>query len=377
MGLRGTWGLGTISGVIALGALARPAHACGGGLVTTTELDPSVGDTQRVVMSMHDGVTDIVAQIGVPRTTADYGALLPEPSEPTLDPNPVSADDLEELDRETVPKVMLEGRSGDGGGCGCGAAEMAGSKGTPGAVAVSQPTDIGPVTAVVLSATDGSAVRTWLDENGFTIPAEDTALIDDYSGAGRYFIAVKRNQAAATDAPTSIGVHFRLPVAHAELPLRFARLGAAPKVAFTVFLFAEDTLVPAAPFEVATLDGLDADVLRTLGYASAVEDASHRNGGHGFVLEGSRQTLELGKAVENLELLLGASRTSKVTRLATVLERDELQEDAHFTEVFTDEVPNERVLSSNAGAAQASGALVGLALCVRRRRRRGDRSPAG
>ena len=162
MRLTGLVVVGMIAACSALGALTRSAHACGGGVVAGRELDASVGDTQRVVMSMHDGVTDIVVQIGVPATTADYGALLPEPYEPTLNPNPVPASELDELDRQTAPQIFVTEGDGDSGGIGCfcaGSRSQQASGDTPSRVAVSQPTDIGPVTAVVLTATDGAGVQ--------------------------------------------------------------------------------------------------------------------------------------------------------------------------------------------------------------------------
>jgi hypothetical protein len=351
--------------------LVRPAKACGGGVVTTTELDTSVGATQRVVMGVHDGVTDIVVQIGVPETTADYGALLPEPYEPTLDPNPVSASELDALDEQTAPQVFETDAGDDGGiGCPCVMGSMEGdAKGTPRDVDVSQPTDIGPVTAVVITATDGAALRAWLGDNGFKIPAKHDALIDEYSGPARYFIALKRNQAAATGGPTSIGVHFTLPVAHAELPLRFARLGAASKVTFTVFIAAPETLVPAPPFETTTLAGLDGLTLRLFGYAAAVEAVSARNGGHGFVLEGSYRLSELDARLGALGRLLGGGDPT-ISRLTTITTKSSLDTDAHFTEAFTDDVPRERFLSNKLDVSKASAVMLVLALLARRPRRR-------
>src|SRR6478735_7058337 len=80
------------------------ALACGGGGVTS-----KVGVTtnaQRIFMSVRaTGTTDIVAQIAVPKTTADYGVLIPVPDEPTLDSEPVSAEDLNALDKATAPVI--------------------------------------------------------------------------------------------------------------------------------------------------------------------------------------------------------------------------------------------------------------------------------
>ena len=78
-------------GALVLATLASaPALACGGGGVAS-----KVGVTtnsQRIFMSVRAaGTTDIVAQITVPETTADYGVLIPVPDEPALDSKAVSA----------------------------------------------------------------------------------------------------------------------------------------------------------------------------------------------------------------------------------------------------------------------------------------------
>ena len=95
---------------------------------------------------------------------------------------------------------------------------------------VSEPVAIGPVTAVTLTADTGDAVNAWLADNGFVIPAADQALVADYAGPGRYFIAIRRSDTAATQVPSSVGVHFTLAGDQRALPMRFARLGAAPTV---------------------------------------------------------------------------------------------------------------------------------------------------
>src|SRR5262245_24258105 len=168
---------------VSLGA-PEVAQACGGGGVVSTRPESIGADAQRVLIAVHDdGVgggadgTDVVTQITVPATTEDYGVLLPLPSEPTLDPNPVSAAELEQLDKATAPEIGIADEDSDGGwSCGCGSASEAGG-GTKGdGVRVSEPVDIGPVTAVTLAGTT-DAVNGWLDENGFVISEAAQATI--------------------------------------------------------------------------------------------------------------------------------------------------------------------------------------------------------
>src|SRR5688572_6094921 len=112
-------------------ATPRAADACGAGGVVSTSQAGSVGsDAQRVILAVNQGVsggpatTDVVVQLGVPETTQAYGALIPVPSEPTLDPNPIFANAIDTLDEETAPKIVSQENDSGSSGCGCTGAAM-------------------------------------------------------------------------------------------------------------------------------------------------------------------------------------------------------------------------------------------------------------
>ena len=109
--------LASLVSIAAVLASARAARACGGGVVSTPIAGTIGADAQRIVISVHGGVTDIVTQIGVPATTAEYGVLIPVPGEPTLDATPVKSAELDTLFSATAPSVRLSVPD-DGGGCG-------------------------------------------------------------------------------------------------------------------------------------------------------------------------------------------------------------------------------------------------------------------
>ena len=233
----------------------------------------------------------MITQIGVPNTTADYGVLIPLPSEPTLDSTPVASADIDNLDRQTAPRLIpIRQQRGRHPGSRLRLRLDQGRRehrrNEPG-VRVSAPVAIGPVTAVTLTADTGDAINGWLADNGFVIPAADQSLVADYAGPGRYFIAIRRSDTAATHAPSSVGVHFTLAGDQRGLPMRFARLGGAPTVAFTVFVAAYTVAAPADPFAALTIDDLDRGTLNNTGYAGAVSKAVSAHGNHAFVLEGS------------------------------------------------------------------------------------------
>jgi hypothetical protein len=362
-----------------LGVVAYPAPvlACGGGGVTTVSEQAVVDNAQRIVISVTErGTTETIVQIGVPVTTADYGVLIPTPAEPTLDETPVSESALQALDKATSPTIVVEERTQEEDGCGC--LPMAGggdddSTSAPGrGVSASEPTNIGPVTAVTLTATDETELAAWLADNGFIIPEDRQALLDQYVGAGRYFIAVKRNDSTAPGGPTSIGLHYTLQGDHRLLSLAFARLGAAPTVAFTLFLFAPELAFPSPPFQALTLNDLEPALLAEHRYADAVQRAVKAHGAKAFVVEGGSST-----APAPLSLPSGfVDKDAAFVRLSTVLAASDLTEDATFFTPGSEPIEHSRTIRVYGEAAlPASVGLLGFVALAWSLRRRGRSWP--
>lgn len=355
-------------------------EACGGGGVVSSRPGSVGANAQRVLLSVRsrDGsgagqttTTDVITQIGVPDTTSDYGVLLPLPTSPTLDPTPVAAAELELLDEATAPQIVRREPS-ESSGCGClGATGGDVSKGENGTGArVSEPVSIGPVTAVVLSGTT-DAVNAWLADNGFVISATDQATVAAY--AGYYFVAIRRNEQAALGGPSSIGIHFTMPGDHREVPLRFASLGAAPTVAFTLFLAVDELAGPSPPFTALTLADLDTGLLRAGSYAQAVQNAVRAHGNRAFVLE-SRTPIEALQGIIGTRIASFIDGGATLTRMSTIVPADALSEDAHFHTLYEGAVPsdwyvsNPKVLGSREASMGAVAVLL-LAGALRRRRR--------
>jgi hypothetical protein len=358
------------------------ALACGGGGVTS-----QVGVTmnsQRIFMSVRAaGTTDIVAQITVPETTADYGVLIPVPDRPTIDSEPVSAADLQALDLATRPVISSATHDSGGSGCGCiGAGATAGGDDDSGkaanrGVVVSTAVTIGPVVAVSLSGESGDDVRAWLVDNGFSLPASDQATFDRYVGAGNHFIAIRRSEGAATGAPSSIGIHYTLVGDHRMLSLGFTRIGAASKLALTLFLAAPETVGPSEPFKALTLNDLDSATLRRNAYALAVETAVAARDSKAFVLESSTPFDAIAASAPGLSRFTDAGAV--ITRATTVVVREKIAEDAVFATPFKGDVPAQRSVSLDTGGVRYAGmGSIGLLLMARalRRRARG-RQPSG
>ena len=360
-------------------AAPRAAVACGGGGVTSAS-SGVLADTQRIFMSLRASTTEVVVQIGVPATTADYGVLIPVPSQPTLDAQPVAEADLAALDDATAPKIYVTEPDDSSGGCGCIGASGPDSKGGVGnggsEVSVSEPVNIGPVEAVVLTGDSGDALATWLTAHGFALSAADQAIVAAYGGAGTYFIAVRRSDTAADGSPTSIGLHYTLAGAHRKLSLGFARVGAAARVSFTLFLAAPQAMGPAAPFAALTLSDLDPVLLRGGNYAGAVASAVAARDAKAFVVEKAIPKSALASTV-GAGLLGLTDDGAIVTRMSTIVAAESLHDDATFSGPYQGDVSGQRRIYSSTSLPRAHIAVVGmfpmLALAAslwRRRRRR-------
>ncbi len=351
--------------VLGLGLLgSASAWPCGGGGVASQA--GVVTNSQRVFISVRAaGTTDIVAQIAVPQTSADYGVLIPVPSEPTLDSSPVSSADMDSLDQSTRPSINHYSTGSSDSGCGCLGAgandDDSSATGSGNGVVVSDPVEIGPVIAVSLTGDNADAVRGWLTDNGFALPDDDAATLGGYVGDGRYFIAIRRRDNAATGAPSSIGVHYTLVGDHRTLSLGFTRIGAAPKLAFTVFLAAPQTTGPSAPFSALTLDELDSAPLRRGDYAGAVEAAVKAHDSKAFVLENATQFSRVVTFGSGLARFADAN--VMLTRATTVVARENLSDDVIFGTRVTRYVPSQRTASLNAVRVRyASMGSLGLLL---------------
>ena len=392
--------------VVAAALPARPVAACGGGGVTTTVITDSskaaVADSQRIVLALHDAGlasarTEIIAQIGVPGADSDFGVVIPVPGRPEIDPEPVSMKDLDALDRYTKPTIITthvvdtDSGGGEGFGCGCASAgdDDSSSKGetagTPATVSVSAPVNVGPATAVVLESDDGSALTAWLDENGFAIPAEQQAIVDHYVELGDAFIAIRRNDSAPPDGPTSLGLHYTLRGDHRQLSFMFARIGAAPTVAFTVFVTAPTVAFPAAPYAAVQLSALSDSTLRT-DYSAAVAEAVAARNSQAFVIEGTYGAPTGATLSPAFRELLGIDTATGniTTRASTIVAGDTLSTDARL-DIQGFPVSNSVTLEPSAvrrpNARESSVGVLSLVLAARalrrRFRRRGNSAPAG
>lgn len=314
---------------------AGEAQACGGGV--TTDVGTLAVDVQRAFFSVGGGSTDVVVQIRVPSADADYGIILPVPDQPTLDSTPVDSAELSSLEHQTRPALYLGG--GGGGSCiGCAAAGADNEKGT---LDVSDPVDIGPVTAVIINASDSSELTTWLNANGFVVPTSFQLIVDGYIGGSGYFIAFKRNDTAPPSGETSVGIHYTVPGETLGYPLRIAAMGAGPELAVTVFIAASEGVAASTPFTTLTLDDIDATTVDNDGYGAALQTAVAAESNRAFVIEGvfSMTELSLGPTLSSL-----TDSSQVITRLSSVFDTNSMDVDVLFNDAAPQNVPREIIV---------------------------------
>jgi hypothetical protein len=335
-----------------------PAAACGGGAVALATIAPGV-DTQRIFLAYDDQRTEVVTVVTVPRGVDGVGVLIPVPALPSLDPDPVPIDELDRLTADTNPRILIPS-SNEGPACGCptlGGSAAKDGTGSAGGVQIGAAVVIGPVTATILDGKSIGALEAWLDDNQFVIPPDKQALLQNYTGVDRLFVAIRRGSGVSTSdggssdaspgggAVTAVGIHMSLPGDQRLLPLRFARLGAGPEVGFTVFVAATTGVKASPPFETLSIADLDEERLRGGGYSAALLGLAVARDNHAFVAEHRASVKELentGAIGPHLKALLAPEQI--LTRLSTRLPSTGLTDDVDFTRPDTSAVPTQRTL---------------------------------
>ncbi|MDP2340949.1 MAG: DUF2330 domain-containing protein [Deltaproteobacteria bacterium] len=356
--------------VVATLGFAPRAGACVSGIVSEGSLVTQ--QSQIAFISKHATTTDIALLLSVPSADQDFGALIPLPGggEPTVDPQPVDAEDFGILEASTRPQFIdFSGDVGGGGGLfSCGSPTLAGdnAKGEDRGVVAAPPVEVGPITAQWLLADDATALTQWLTDEGYALPAGGTAVVDAYLAQGNGFLAFKRTDGTASAEAVNVGVHFSVPGDLRSLPIRIASLGAPDVLPVTVFVAADEAVGAPAPW--TTLHSADLNQADAIAdYAAAVDAVTAEENGKVFIFEGA-----LGKGDLQANSLTALIDDGAVlSRLSARIPQASLDADA----IFNVAAP----LQGSAAAASAfrlpknvdvaALGLVGITLLLRRRRR--------
>jgi len=286
------------------------ARACGGCFhqpPPPLEVVDTVVTDHRMAFSMSPAQTVLWDQIRYTGNPSEFAWVLPVRSGASIE----LAQDawLAALEASTQTVIVgptpncggaapTEYENGGGGGCGAGfgssstsafgagagLAEDAGLEGTPQVQVVSQQV-VGPYEAVTVRASQGEALGTWLNTNGFDVPAALQPTIDSFTMAGFDFIALKLRPGVGVQAMQPVRVVTQ--GADPSLPLRMVAAGVGANVTIELFVLSEGRYHPqnfpdaAIDFSKLAWDPL----LDESTYTTLMQQALAANGGTGWLTE--------------------------------------------------------------------------------------------
>ena len=96
---------------------------------------------------------------------------------------------------------------------------------------------VGPYETTQLSATDGTALRTWLKGHGYVLPDAIAPIVDAYIAEGFGFLAIKL--VPGSDVSRMVPIRIAFDGASPSLPLRMVAAGTGSFVGIKLFVFGE------------------------------------------------------------------------------------------------------------------------------------------
>ena len=220
---------------------ARDASACGGCFAPPE--NPSVVTDHRMSLSISKDQTTLYDQIRYQGDPKSFAWVLPIRGTVTVG---LSSDLLfGTLDGMTQTQVQAPPRNCPALNCGGASSPTAfgdsADAGTNGVV-VNKHEVVGPYDTVQLSATDPTALKTWLQTNGFNLPADVEPVVSQYVTEKFDFLALKLvpGQGVSSMRP----VRITTAGAAAALPLRMVAAGTGSTVGITLWVVGEGRYEP-------------------------------------------------------------------------------------------------------------------------------------
>ncbi len=233
------------SAVIASAAMLAPsdARACGGCFAPPD--NPTVVTDHRMILSVSKDQTTLYDQIRYQGDPKAFAWVLPIRGTVTVG---LSSDLLfGTLDQITRTQVAAPPRNCPSLNCRSGgfasASDNSGAAdaGT-GGVVINKQEVVGPYETVQLSATDPTALKTWLATNGFNLPADVEPVVAQYVNEKFDFLALKLVPGASVAAMRPVRI--TTPGAAAALPLRMVAAGTGSTVGISLWIVGEGRYEP-------------------------------------------------------------------------------------------------------------------------------------
>jgi hypothetical protein len=219
-----------LSLTLALVGLATPAHAFCGTYVggAGAELYNNVAE---VAIVRQGNRTTLSMSNDIEGDTSNFAMVIPVPE--VLPEDAIHVLDKElfgRLDAYSAPRLVEyeceDFEQHDSGMWANDSAEGGGSDDT-GGVEVEAEYVVGEYHIVILSATESSALFSWLGTNGYEVPASSQDLLQEYLDAGSYFFAAQVDESAQIEPGTSLSpLQFAYDADVFGLPIRLGTLNA-------------------------------------------------------------------------------------------------------------------------------------------------------
>jgi hypothetical protein len=215
------------------------AEACGGCFAPPGAVQ-TVTD-HRMVLSVSSTQTTLWDQFAYSGRPSDFSWILPVRNGPDVRVELADNRFMQVLDNLSVPtlyapqrptRYCASNREVDFGAASPAAAADAGTTG----VTVHREEVVGPYAIAVVGGTDAMAIRNWLRDNGFSVPAAIEPVIDYYVGMRSDFVALKLRPGTTLNRMSPVRV--TVPGYAPTLPLRMVAAGIADKVGLTLLVLA-------------------------------------------------------------------------------------------------------------------------------------------
>lgn len=224
----------------------------------------------------------------------DFSWVVPVPGEPRVS---VGSDAVfSALTAATKPRFELEYKP-DEGTCkqrpssASGAPSASRAKAAPAAGAPAPQADVevvtqrqvGPYESAVLKSDDPDALKKWLTENGYEVPAKLAPEMAHYVGAQYYFVALKLQQDRTSGDLQPIVLNYK--AAKPGIPVRLASVAATPDMDVLVWVLGAHRAIPdnynLTEINQARIDWMN----KGDNYRQVVTEAMNESGGKAFVTD--------------------------------------------------------------------------------------------
>lgn len=362
--------------LLALFSAVRPAVGDGAYFFTEDKVGDLAQTRQEVLMVIDSDATaqskvTYVLRTRYAGTPAALVWVMPVPVTPT---GVVAHEDGEVFDllsEYTRPTFMFRNRYGSGFGCTCSADLGTGAAGNQatGLVEVEAQGEAGIFRWAALTSTGSNALLTWLNDNGFAVPAQAAGVLDGYIQQGMHFLAVRVAEPEGIQ-PTGEGeieippIQFTCQTLRRFYPMVISQVSAADETEVLIYVLAEHR-AEAANGPNAIIDPqtviYDPTSPSETNYESLFTQAIAEAGGVVLITEFAQANpfTTWGESVP--ELIAGQEF---LTRMRTVIARDDMTLDFEFQDAPSDATVSSFFSVDAASGASAASTIAGPAVVL-------------